>query len=79
MSSFFIGSYNHIEKYDEVDDDPRKNVEAVKAGYKKEKISKESVSIFVMDEVCSFHYSNGIFYFIQWIVSGENNFLTIFI
>ena len=41
----------------------------MKSRYKKEKISKESVSIFVMDEVCTFHYSNGIFYFIQGIVS----------
>ena len=69
MSSFFIGSYNHIQKYDEVDDDPRKNVETMKAGYKKEKISKESVSVFVMDKVGPFHYTNGIFYFIQGIVS----------
>ena len=68
MSPFFVGSYNHIEKYDEIDDDSRKNVKAMETSNEKEKSAKIYFHIRC-EQGLPLHYTNGIFYFIQGIVS----------
>ena len=63
MASFFIGSYNDIKENDHVDHYSRKNVESVKTSNKEEEIGKQSVSIFIVDQVGPFDYLNSILNF----------------
>lgn len=76
MASFFIGSYNDIKENDHVDHYSRKNVESVKTSYKEEEIGKQSVSIFIVDQVGPFDYLNSILNFVQGILAREDNFVS---
>src|SRR5690606_2218650 len=58
-TSSFIGSENHVEEDNDVQDDPHRYVETVETGNEEEEIREQGVSVFVVFQVGSFHHPYG--------------------
>ncbi len=57
MPSSLIGAKNDIKENNNIYDNSRKYVEAMEARNKEKEVRKESISIFIMNEICSLDYS----------------------
>jgi hypothetical protein len=69
VPSFFISPNDNIEENDEIDENTRKNVKAVKAGNKEEKVGEKRTSILIPNEVGAFNNMYGLRNFIYRVLS----------
>ena len=75
MSTFFIRANHNVKENDEVDENSRENVKAVKASDKEEEVGKKWTSIFISNEVGSFDNMYCLADFIDRTLSIQYDFM----
>ena len=75
MSTFFIRANHNVKENDEVDENSRENVKAVKASDKEKEVGKKRTSVFISNEVCPFNHMYGLGDLVDRILSIQYDFM----
>src|SRR5690606_37669598 len=75
----FIGAEDDIKEYDNVDHNTGEYVEPVEPCDEEKEIRKKSVTVFIVDQVCPFHYLGSFHDLCQGLFSVQNGFFAFFV